>query len=335
MSETPPPSLDKKEVNWLSRILKLVFILLAFFLVGITVLFNMGGNSDSLKSSVQNFTSELFHGRPTEVDKLVYMSFFPRLGFDAEGIKVLSSIDEGYNIVEIGKIQVFMGFWDVAFRNPRVKQFYIGEFKAIKGAVGAKEFYIEKIFIDHDVENNAARLSGNGEIGDNPWAFNIDIEVSGSKGEYKYILKNIADFTFNVADISTKGTFIAHEDGYFKFENFEIISEDIEFNGDLTLSALGKKMLKLKGAITSKGSDNPLSPDLIFNYTKSPVKIDGVISSNSSKQDIADAKNILLILEKLRDIVGYEAAKKDEDSYDWAALFDFSAVKITNTQEQE
>ncbi len=332
MSEAPA-ILEKKEKNWITRILKLTFILSALLLIGITVLYNMGGSNDSLKDSVQRFISGIFQGRPATVDRLVNMSFFPRLGFDAEGINVLSSADDDYKIVEIGKVQVFMGFWNVALRNPLVKQFYIEDFKAIKGALGPKEFYIEKIFINHDIENNSAQLNGNGKIGNDPWAFKIDIEIHGDKGNYSYMFGEISPFIFDIADINIIGKFIRHEDGYFKFEDFNITSEDIELRGDLTLSALGRKILKLRGELFSKDGNKPLSPDLIFDYSRSPVKIDGTISSGISKEK----DSILAILLKLREIAGYQIAMKgEEDSnnkdYNWSSLFDFSAVKIRSEE---
>ncbi len=331
MSEVPP-ALDKKEKNWITRILKLIFILSAFLLVGITVLANMGGSNNGLKDSVEQFVSGLVQGRPARVEKLVHMSFFPRLGFDAEGINVLSSLEDGYNIVEVGKVQVFMKFWDVALRRPRVKQFYIEDFKAIKGAIGPREFYIEKIFIDHDIESGKAELKGNGKIGDDPWNFELSIDILGSKGNYRYIFKRAAPFIFNVAEINAKAVFIGHEDGYFKFEDFNIISGDIELNGNLVLSALGKKMLKLKGEVFSRGSEKPLSPDLIFDYSRSPVKIDGSISAKDFTNQI---KDIDILLQRFREIAGFKFVATDDENSNWNNLFDFSNVKILNPQAQE
>ncbi len=320
-----PPSLDKKEKNWFIGILKLVFILAAFTLVSITVLSNMGGSNDSLKDSVERFVSGMFQGRPTKVDTLVHMSFFPKLGFDAKGINVLSSPENGYAIVEIGRVHVFMGFWNVALRRPHVSQFYIEDFKAIKGAMGSKEFYAEKVFIDHDIEAGKAKLRGNGLIGDNPWSFDIDIKIMGLKGHYDYSFDEKAQFTVNIADIKMDGVFINHEDGYFKFQDFKIISDDIDIGGNIVLSALGNKMLKLKGEINSSG--NILSPDLVFDYVRSPVKIEGTLSSNVDNKDI-DISDVSALLLKLRDIIGYDVSTKDADSYDWGALFDFSNVNL-------
>lgn len=298
--------LDKKEKNWLSRLLKLTFFVCAFILVGITVLSNMGGSNDDLKDSVQRFVSDLFGGRSVSVDKLVYMSFFPRIGFDAEGINILSNPENGHIIAHFDKVQAFMTFWNVATRTPKFTNFYIENFTAIKGAMGAKEFHIEKIFIDHDVEMSSAELRGNGRIGVHPWSFVMDIDVAGSKGSYNYMLRRSFSLVLDIADIHFETTFVNHEADYYKLEDFKLSSGGKMIRGTLLLSALGKKLLKLKGNVEMSDGQSVISPDVIFDYAQSPVKISGKIRSDRlSYNDIMGENSALSILMRLRDITGY------------------------------
>ena len=323
-----------KEKNWFARILKIIFIISACVLVGITVLYNMGGSNDSLKGSVASFISNVFQGRPVEVNNLVYMGFFPKMGFNAEDIKVLSSPEKGYEIASIGKIQFFMGFWDVAFRNPRISYLYLENFHSIKGAVGPQEFYIEKIFIDHDVENKTAALKGKGKVGINPWSFKINIDVLEAqdfwrtKGNYSYMLPHEFPFVFDIADINIKGNFLNHESGYYKLKDFKITSGNQEVSGNLVLSALGKKMLKLKGDIKKSPDYESVNLDLILDFKQSLTKISGAVSSdNTISSDLIARSDIALLYTKLLGFLGYDKKSGNMVSYEWD-------IEYKNRQDQ-
>ncbi|PCJ99384.1 MAG: hypothetical protein COA45_04920 [Zetaproteobacteria bacterium] len=328
--------LDKKEKSWLSSILKVIFVVSAFVLIAMTVLSNMGGSNDSLKGSVEQFVSDVFGGRKVSVENLVYMGFFPRLGFDAEKVNVLSGAENGHIIVHVGKVRAFMTFWNVVTQTPKVTNLYIENFTAIKGVIGAKEFHIEKIFIDHDVESETAKLRGNGKIGLHSWSFMLDMDVSGTKGSYNYMFSRSTSLDLDIADIHFEGVFINHKSGYYKFENFKISSGDKIIQGSLTLSAPGKKLLKLKGRIETSGGHSVIVPDVVFDYAQSPVKISGNIFSDSlSYSDVIGRNSALSILTRLRDITGYGAISEDRASfvgrYNLDVNFDLKSVRIEDT----
>lgn len=328
--------LDKKEKSWFSRLLKVIFVICAFILIGMTVLSNMGGSNDDLKNSVERFVGDLFGGKKVVVGKLVYMSFFPRLGFDAESVNVLSKRENGHIIAHIGKVQAFMTFWNVVTQRPKITNFYVEDLTIIKGVIGAKEFHIEKIFIDHDVETETAKIRGNGTIGVHPWSFVVDIEILGKKGSYNYMFQHVVPVVFDIADIHFEGSLLKHEDNYYKLENFKLSSGDKALQGNIILSALGKKLLKLKGNIKTSGDHSSISPDVIFDYAQSPAKISGNISSdNLVYSDIVGEDSALSILTRLREIVGYGAMSVRKASfigqYNLDVNFDLKTMKIADT----
>lgn len=300
----------KKEKNWLALIFKVTFILLACVLVGITVLYNMGGSSASLKDSVEKFVSNVFQGRPVEVENLVYMGFFPKMGFDVENIKVLSNQEDKHEIATVGKVQFFMGFWDVAFRVPRISGFYLSDFHAIKGTMGAQEFDIKKVFIDHDAESKTAILRGNGKIGDHPWSFTIDVDVLEAqdfwktKGNFSYMLPMEFPFTLDIADMHFEGNFLNHESGYYKFKDFELSSGNHKVSGNLVLSALGKRLIKIKGDLQTSADSADITPELIFDYSQEPMKISGEVIENTS---------IDFLVNRLQEIIAYKAEYQWEE----------------------
>ncbi|PCI52929.1 MAG: hypothetical protein COB36_13800 [Alphaproteobacteria bacterium] len=328
--------LDKKEKSWLSRLLKVIFVLCAFILIGMTVLSNMGGSNDDLKNSVERFVGDLFGGKKVVVGNLVYMSFFPRLGFDAESVNVLSRREDGHVIAHIGKVQAFMTFWNVVTQMPKITNFYIEDLTIIKGVMGAKELYIEKIFIDHDVETETAKIRGNGTIGVHPWSFVADIDIFGKKGSFNYMFQRSVPVVFDIANIHFEGVLLKHEDNYYKLENFKLSSGDKMLQGNIILSALGKKLLKLKGNIEISGGHSRISPDVIFDYAQSPVKISGkILSDNFVYSDVVGTDAGLSILTRLRDIVGYGAMLGTKASfigqYNLDVNFDLKNVKIADT----
>lgn len=328
--------LDKKEKNWLSRLLKVIFFICAFILIGITVLSNMGGSSDDLKSAVERFASDLFDGRPVVVNKLVHMSFFPRIGFDVEGINILSTSEGGHIIAHADKVQAFMTFWNVATQTPKFTNLYIENFTAIKGAMGAKEFHIEKVFIDHDVETATAKLRGNGRIGIHPWSFVIEMDVLGSNGRYNYMLRQRFPLIMDIADIHFESIFINHESDYYKLEDFELSSGGKMIRGNLILSALGEKLLKLKGRIEMSDGRSIISPDVIFDYAQSPVKVSGdIISDGLLYKDVMGENSVFSILMRLRETTGYGDMSKGKASfigqYNLDVDFDLKNVTIEGT----
>ncbi len=311
-----------KEKTWLGRILKLIFILSAFFLVAITVLANMGGNNDAWKDSIEQFTSGFFNNRPVKVEKLVYMSFFPKIGFDAENISIYSNQEKDITLATIGKIQGFMGFWNVAFRTQKFSSFYLKDFNAVKGAVFPKELYIERIFVDHDIENRQAALLGNGKIGDDMWEVSFGLKVFDShdildsKNKFNYKLPEEFPFDITMADIKFHGTFLRNAGNYYKFKDAVISSGDKKLSGDLVISGLGENLLKLKGNVKVSNSVEEADIDLIFDYSEYPVKVSG--SMGLSDDMIED---IIFLFMHIREVIGYQTDEKQ------SIKFDFSSVK--------
>ena len=339
MSEEPQMP-EKKEKNWFARILKIIFILTACVLVGITILANMGGSHDSLKKSVEDFISNLFRGRPVEIEKLVHMSFFPKMGFDIQRAHIFADPEKEHTIATIGKTQIFMGFWNVALRRPWIAHFYLENFDAVKGAVGPKEFYIEKIFIDHDVEDKAAKLRGNGKVGVHPWSFTIDMAVhegmdffrTGRK--YNYIFPRSIPFIFDIADIHFEGRFVNENADYYKFEDFKLSSGDQTIAGDITLSIVGEQILKMKGGIKLSEGQTIVSPDLLLDYARFPIKISGAVRSDAlTLNDVIGDDAAFSIITRIRDVFGYgdiaaDTQKSFLEKYNADLMFDIEKLTL-------
>ncbi len=330
---------NKKERKWFSRLLKLIFILSACFLVMILVLANMGGSSDALKGSVEDFISGLSKGRPVQVGVLNRMSFFPRVGVDAQNIHILASEEHDYPMVHIGKAQIFMNFWDVAFGGSKVLHFYVENVYAIKGVFGQNDFSVERVFIDHDIEQGSAYLKGNGKVGVHSWSFSSDLDVHGAKGSYKFSLPQKFSFVLDLADIHVDANFINHEDAYFKIENANITMAEKSISLNTVLSAAGRQLLKFRGDV-STSTQEKIAFDLLLDRTSSIPKVSGDITSD--KVSFEGQGDISMIYQRFKEIFGYKrstpmgnkAVSEIFGHYDLNLNVDFKSVSFSSIAER-
>ena len=309
---------DKKEKSasrWFGRLLKISFIICAFVLVILTVLANMGGTSEMLRGGVIQTISNMFGGRPVKMGKLNNMSFFPTVALDIEQVGVYEQEGDIVPLVRLKALQVYMPFWNVATKSPRLTRFYVEGFEAIRGIFMPAHLLVEKIFIDHDVENGKAILKGNGKIGVHLWNLNVDLDAKGSNGKYSYMVAPNSRIVFDVADLHFEGTLIRGKDNYVKISDFNAVFGEIRVGGDLTLSALSEKLLKLKGTIKTKDDRTILSPDLIIDFSKQThMDISGsVLSDKIVIGDLVGENSVFMVFSRFRDIIGHGAIPRRKD----------------------
>ncbi len=307
--------LEKKEKSWMGRLLKLLFILSAFFLVIATVLFNMGGSDDTLKEHVESYLSRTLGGRPATVGKLGNMSFFPRVGLDIQDTVITGHAKGSYPVLEIGRLQAYMNFWNVATRAPRFTQLYIEDLKALKGLFIPREFTVEKLYIDHDIDTGKAVLRANGKLDIHPWSVEAGLEVFGSKkGKYQYSLSGNIPLVVDIADIHLETMIVNHEREYFKIENAVISSEDVTVKGNVVLSVLAPRMLKAKADFDFETENSGIEAEIIFDLTKADHKYSGTISSEELDiNDISGEQQVMSLLKRLYEVLGYAGVSESGD----------------------
>lgn len=299
-----PPA--PKERRLLMRLLKITFWISAFILVGITILANMGGNSDDLKETAQGFVGQVFGGRPATIGTLNHMGFFPNVGFNAEDIRVLTDTENNFAIIHAKKINVFMKFWDVVLQDPKFSHFYVEELHAIRGALGVEEVFIEKIFIDHDPEAQKAVLRGNGTMGDYNWDFTLSLAIYGALNNYKYNIPETFKVEINLAELSFTSTVINHRDGFYKLENYDLSSPEHNLSGNITLSSLGEGLVKAKGETLLSNDRTHIVHDLIFDYGRQTPELSGDLQFPVLNiSDFQGDNSSLEILDRIREVTGF------------------------------
>ncbi|MGH1456696.1 MAG: hypothetical protein ACRBDI_07935 [Alphaproteobacteria bacterium] len=303
-------SKSQKEGKWFSRLAKLLFFAVAFILVILTILANMGGPHDMYRESVERFTSEIFGGRPAKVVALHEMKFFPSVGVHATNIKVFSKPEDegGYPVVTIGEVEAFMSFWSVATSQPKFKKFVIQNVSAIKGVFAPEEFSVHEIFVDHTPGEDHASLTGNGKIGNHKWSFDVNLEVFGGVGGYSYRFQEAVPFVLDIDDIHFEGDFVKGGKEFFKFNNVKITQGDQSIDLNIDAYAVSDGLLKIKGNIKDGNSELEITSDLLLNKSQLPHRVTGdIILHNVGISHKVETKSSMIdITNNLREILGYD-----------------------------
>ncbi len=301
--------------RWFGRLLKFIFIIIAFFMVIITVLANMGGSNDMLREGVGKTIQQAFGGRPVTMKKLVYMGFFPTAAIDIEDVLIFDKPEDSFPIMRLKKFQAYMPFWNVATSTPRLTKLYLEGFESIRGVFFPSAFLIERIYIDHDVDEEVAKLRGRGKIGVHSWDFSIGLEISGSKGKYQYMLLDDADLVLDVADVHFEGIFSRRGAKYYKFKDFNLEYDNKMIGGDLVISSLGDKLLKVKTTLKTISDKTNLQADLAVKFIgHRKVDLSGKVNSDSLYiNDFIGDDTVFSILSRLREIAGYSNKTSDEE----------------------
>ncbi|MGH1397919.1 MAG: hypothetical protein ACRBCT_01765 [Alphaproteobacteria bacterium] len=199
--------------KWLSRIIKITAILIAFFAVMLTVLANMGGSSDNLKAAVSDYITAAT-GMRAEIGTLHKMTFFPAVTIDAGNIELHKDDD----LIAEGRIEsalLKISFWDVITSRSKLQNLQIEGASFLPGTLNAQSVEIERIGID-ETPTGEAFLAAQGKIG--PHKINAEIALQ-SKGK-NFTLPQDGDFIMNVGTITAKGIFRPRKIGGFHIRDF-------------------------------------------------------------------------------------------------------------------
>lgn len=303
------PKLPGKERNLLAGFLKFLFFIFALFAVMVTILFNMGGSSETLHASLEKLISDSLGGRPTRVMKLNRVSFFPTVGADFEQLEIKETMASQELTVSAEKVRLFVSFWGFITRRMGIRSVYFENIKIRKGLLGRNAFTIEKLFIDHDKGTQNAMMRASGMLEQEPWALAMNLDVGGSVGGYTYHVGKNRDVTLEIGDLRLKARLSEQISDYLKVENVSIGMPDEILKGELSVSLLEGQMVKLGGRLTAGKTASILSPDLMVEYGKSPVRIVGKIDSLQIDPEYMESpEGPIALLNGLHEMLAYDLA---------------------------
>lgn len=279
MSEEQAQPEKKSFKSRFSLFLKIIFFLSAFLLIIFTVMANMGGSSDVLRESIEQFIGEST-GYKTKITKLNKMTFFPDISFDFEG----TTVGGGEAVspqASADRVIIRLSFWDVMGNTGKIKKFEIKNFQAAPGTVFVQPLTFENVQIfDKDGEQGKAMLNGQGKIGDQKIEIAAQMQILGKGSSKKYSFGDPRIFNLSIGDIQIATELHNNEDEGVRFDKLSAKKNDKEiFSGYIDFSSQEKGIIDISG-ILRVGEKTDLSPDLRLDV-KQGRKLTGSIKSAS------------------------------------------------------
>ncbi|MBX2834240.1 MAG: AsmA-like C-terminal region-containing protein [Micavibrio sp.] len=274
----------RKKKSIIKRIIKWSLIIGLIVFVGLTVLSRLGGDSEVLQSSVEDILTEKT-GYKAKINTFNRMTFYPLIAIDAESIDFFEIIKEEAEpeeaqseqasvapdeiepkyssdpVMQIGKLQVALGFFDLMLSKGRVRHFLIEDFKAEAGALLEQPISVDKIDISSQAEFHSEEEGG---------------DEDGDEEGRGYI-----NFTANISDKPLKGSISVDAHGMDRYKSYSVGNNKIFYitTGDLIFSAQLESSLinglELNQVKLLKGKDKIVEGDFTLAQDTRTWKIKG------------------------------------------------------------
>ena len=284
-------------IKWLLILAVLVFILL-------TALSRMGGSSDVLRETIEDFLTE---NTPytAHIIKLNHMYFFPNVVIDVENVELRGGDSgTGEAAIRVGSARFAMGFFDLLFQPGKFKHIHMQDFSAQRGSILNKPLKVEYLKIVD--EEGPAHIEVKGAIGEYDVSATLGLESSGSKGRRKYKIGAERSFEISIANLKAQGTFRNTITGLSKLENFSAhIGETLALRGNLDINLQGEHRHGIKGQLRIEPGKSEFDPNLVLDHSEERPKIFGVIrSEHLVLEDITGDAPLLQLIGELDKIFG-------------------------------
>ncbi len=312
----------KKENGWLSLLLKIVFFLAAFVLIILTVLGNMGGSSDILKQSIEQYASQAT-GMEARIEKLNRMTFFPNVSFDFDNLN-LTRPGESAPAARIGRVKIAMGSFDAVNGNGKVKAFFIQDVKVEPGVFYERGLTLQSFAIIDDGINPPA-LKGEGTFGDLPFRLSAGLAAKGKHGGRKYMLGEERPFEASVGSMAVKGTAKAKDVPGFYVEGLEAsIDNQKVLGGTLNIFSHDDRAVDITADLTMEEnrSDVGLALQVPARTPEGAEPVSGTVASKAfHTEDFAQGSRYRRLMDGIDALRGRESHAETKLEADIGNLF--------------
>lgn len=308
--------IPKAKSGWLSFFLKLSFFAIAFVLVVVTVLGNMGGRSDFHRQSLEQFATENTKLN-AKIGNLIGMTYFPTISADFEDMNFFPLVEGASSVAHVDKVQAAFSFTDVFMKNGKIKILNVQGIDISAGILFAKPVNV-KHFSIMDNGTETAHLAGEGTIGSAPVTFNIAMIAEGEGRQRKFHFPPRRAVTMNIGDVALATHMINAVNPYLSFQetSFSLASSNV-VSGALSVSKRREHEMTITGELKAEANGTIFKPDLIYDITTR--KITGTITSdNFNAADFAETAPFTALIKKLVEYLG-------DPSADATALDEFAA----------
>jgi hypothetical protein len=296
----------KEKGRWFFFGAKIVFFLAIFLAVIISVLSALGGKSEVLKSSVEDFLGGRFGGL-AKVETLNQMTFFPYLGADFEGLKITRRDNESIVLMSADHIVVAMGFWDVMFSRNKLKAFNIENLYALPGVVIEKGITIGRLAIID--EGDQAFVRGHGKIGSTPFTLETPINKYGAGKRKSFGFPEARQISGTFGELKFSGTMINPDNDTMQISDLKInYGGKANLSGHLDLYYGGEYRLKIKGELAMENGSK-VYPDILLEMGgENPVASGTLGFLPLEYTDLTGYRDFIVLYESLKNALGRKDA---------------------------
>ena len=245
--------------KWARRLFKISIVFFVIIAICVTVLFNMGGNNETLKSSVEDYLEMATHYN-AEIKTFHKMTFFPNVSVAFDDLTLSHPEHETVKITADG-VDIALGFWDLIFGNRELRRLKVKNLSFSKGAILHKAITIDDIAIDEDADDNSFLII-KGKIGQDDLSFKQMLERHGKEKNARYNFGEKGEFDLSIGSMVANGTLRSRTMGGFHIKDLNILLRgDKVLNGDLSL-------------VREKGGEFDINGDINFAHHGSVLNAD-------------------------------------------------------------
>lgn len=284
-------------VKWLLIIGFLVFILLS-------VLSRMGGNSDVLRETIEDFLTEKTP-YTASITKLNKMHFFPNMIIDVEGVELRGGdAGTGEALIRVGTAKVTMSFFDVLFQPGQFKDIHIENLSAVSGSLLDKPVKVEYLKVLD--EGDQANLELKGKIASHDVQAKFGLETRGMPASRTYKIGAEQPFEVNLARLKAEGLLRKTITGVLKLENFSLsVGETLALRGNLDLDPQDETRHGIKGQLRVEPGKSELDPNLVLDRSNEQAALFGIVRSEKIViEDLKDGAPLIAAIDEFDKVFG-------------------------------
>jgi uncharacterized protein involved in outer membrane biogenesis len=242
---------DKKRggFGWLRKLVLFLCIIASIFIGALVML---GGQSEALQKGIEQYFS-VSTGMQTDIEKINYIGFFPRVIVDLEDI-VFTNVDYPTEAARIEKLYVSSSFWNVFFTTGKVGALEIKGLHSKPGVWGARALNLRKLVISKDPKTDKGSFVIKGEYGEDVVDLYFEMEASGSGKNPIFKIAEKGRFSFKVGKLVVEGNMAQARGGGIHFLMEKIAAPENLATGAFRLVKNAGGSWELEGEILSSDS---------------------------------------------------------------------------------
>lgn len=294
--------------KWAGRLIKTCIVIAIIIALVLTIMVNMGGNSDTLKGAIEDYLMNTTR-YTAEIETLHKMTFFPNIGASIEGLEMKNPEDER-QVIRVQNANIALGFWDLMFGDRSIRALSLKNAVFAPGTLMHQTTTIEEFGIDEDT-NGQAFLSLDGKIGDQSLKGRLDLESEGSLKRRKYKIGEESKLSLSLESLTLAGTLKPRSVGGLHFKDFTLSNnnEDV-LKGSLSFirDSNPAPEISFKGDLQSAETGASSQMDATLKFT-APMVLNGELQATYfTMQDFAQGSRLMRTLKKWNESMGLSEA---------------------------